>query len=154
MKQPYLLLGEVVKPQGIRGEVKVRHYTDDPSRFTALKTVYRKNGSEYTPIKVLGARVQKEDVFLKLEGVTDRDQAEALRGCELWVDRANARELDEDEVFIADILGAHAFDTKGNEIGVLTDVFNTGSTDVFTFKVPGGTLMVPCLKTVMLVMDA
>ena len=154
MKQAYLLLGEIVRPQGIRGEVKVKHYTDDPYRFEDLETVYMKRGSEYQPIGVTGARVQKDDVYLTLEGVQDRNEAEKLRGTQLWVDRENAVELDEDSVFIADILGAKAYDTKGNEIGVLRDVLTPGGVDVFVFKTAQGTMMMPALKTVILTMDA
>ena len=154
MKQAYLLLGEIVRPQGIRGEVKVKHYTDDPYRFEDLETVYLKRGNEYQPVEVLSARVQKDDVYLTLEGVQDRNEAEKLRGTQLWVDRENAVELDEDSVFIADILGAKAYDTKGNEIGVLRDVLTPGGVDVFVFKTAQGTMMMPALKTVILTMDA
>ena len=90
MKHDYLLLGEVVRPQGIHGEVKLRHYTDDPERFLELKTVYREREGRYEPIGVTGARVREDDVFLMLEGVRDRNAAEALRGVKLWVDRAHA----------------------------------------------------------------
>ena len=62
----------------------------------------------YEPIVVTGARVREDDVFLMLEGVADRNAAEALRGVKLWVARAHARQLGEDEVYIADILGAEA----------------------------------------------
>ena len=154
MKQAYLLLGEIVRPQGIRGEVKVKHYTDDPYRFEELETVFFKRGNEYQPVGVTGARVQKDDVYLTLEGVEDRNEAEKLRGMELWVDRENAVELDEDSVFIADILGAKAYDTKGNEIGTLKDVLTPGGVDVFVFDTPRGTLMTPALKTVLLTLDA
>ena len=154
MKQAYLLLGEIVRPQGIRGEVKVKHYTDDPYRFEELETVFFKRGNEYQPVAVTGARVQKDDVYLTLEGVGDRNEAEKLRGVQLWVDRENAVELGEDEVFIADILGAKAYDTKGNEVGVLKDVLTPGGVDVFVFKTKKGTLMMPALKTVILEMDA
>jgi 16S rRNA processing protein RimM len=65
------------------------------------------------------------------------------------VDRAHARPLPEDEVFIADILGAKAFDTKGNPVGVLKDVLTPGGVDVFVFKTPKGTLMTPGLKDVL-----
>ena len=58
MKHDYLLLGEVVRPQGIHGEVKLRHYTDDPERFLELKTVYREREGRYEPIGVTGARVR------------------------------------------------------------------------------------------------
>lgn len=154
MKQAYLLLGEIVRPQGIRGEVKVKHFTDDPYRFEDLETVYIKRGQAYQPIGVTGARVQKDDVYLTLEGIVDRNEAEKLRGTQLWVDRANAVELDEDSVFIADILGAKAYDTQGHEIGVLKDVLTPGGVDVFVFKTAKGTMMMPALKTVILTMDA
>lgn len=154
MKQAYLLLGEIVRPQGIRGEVKVKHFTDDPYRFEDLETVYIKRGQAYQPIGVTGARVQKDDVYLTLEGIADRNEAEKLRGTQLWVDRANAVELDEDSVFIADILGAKAYDTQGHEIGVLKDVLTPGGVDVFVFKTAQGTMMMPALKTVILTMDA
>ena len=154
MKQEYLLLGEIVRPQGIRGEVKVRHYTDDPERFYDLETVYLKRGDRYEPAAVIKARVQNDDVYLAIEGVNDRNEAEKLRGVQLWVDRENAVELGEDEVFIADILGAKAYDTKGNEIGVLKDVLTPGGVDVFVFRTPKGTLMMPALKTVLLEMNA
>ena len=58
MKHDYLLLGEVVRPQGIRGEMKLKHYTDDPERFLELKTVYREHAGHYEPIGVTGAQVR------------------------------------------------------------------------------------------------
>jgi len=154
MKQDYLLLGEIVRPQGIRGEVKVRHYTDDPERFYDLDVVFLKRGESYDEMTVTDARVQGDDVYLKLEGIDDRNEAEKLRNIQLWVDRDNAVELGEDEVFIADILGAKAFDTKGNQLGILKDVLTPGGVDVFVLKTPKGTLMFPALKEVLLEMNA
>jgi len=154
MKQDYLLLGEIVRPQGIRGEVKVRHYTDDPERFYDLDVVFLKRGESYDEMTVTDARVQGDDVYLKLEGIDDRNEAEKLRNIQLWVDRDNAVELGEDEVFIADILGAKAYDTKGNQLGTLKDVLTPGGVDVFVLKTPKGTLMFPALKEVLLEMNA
>ena len=154
MKQEYLLLGEIVRPQGIRGEVKVRHYTDDPDRFHDLEIVFLKRGDSYEQMTGTDSRVQGDDVYLKFEGVEDRNEAEKLRNIQLWVDRDNAVELGEDEVFIADILGAKAFDTKGNPVGVLKDVLTPGGVDVFVLKTPKGTLMFPALKEVLLEMNA
>ena len=149
MKQEHLLIGEITKPQGIRGEVKVRHYTDDPDRFYDLETVLIPDGAAFREIAVTGARVNGDDVFLTLEGIADRNEAEKMRGLKLYVDRAHARELPEDEVFIADIIGLPAFDTKGNPIGTLTEVLTPGGVDVFVFKTPTGNLMTPGLKDVL-----
>ena len=154
MLNPYLLLGEILRPQGIRGEVKVRHYTDDPRRFEELEQVFIQKEGGYAPWSITGCRVQKDDVFLALEGVADRDEAEKLRGVKLYIDRANARELGEDEVFIADILGATAYNTQGKVLGTLREVLTPGGTDVFVLDTPRGVLMVPALKTVLLEMDA
>lgn len=153
MLKPYLLLGTIVKPQGIHGEVKLRHETDDPARFTELSTVYFLNGEKYDPITVLSARVSGSDAFLTLEGVTDRDAAEALRGREIYIDRAHARELDDNEVFIVDLIGVKAEDEGGNPIGTLKDVLQNGGTDVLVFSTPQGMLMAPFLQKLVLSLD-
>lgn len=154
MKQAYLLIGEIVRPQGIRGEVKVRHYTDDPARFLELKTVFAERDSGYIPLEILSARVQQDDVFLLLKGTSSRNDAEALRGTKLWVDRAHARELSDDEVFIADIIGAEGVTDRGTAVGILKDVVPGAGADIFVFKTPNGTMMMPALKTVILEMNA
>lgn len=146
MLKPYLMLGTVVKPQGVRGEVKVHHETGDPERFLDLETVYRKQGEAYQPLKVLSARVNGDDVFIALEGVNDRDAAEALRGAELYIDREHARPLRDNEVYIADMLGLRAVDTQGREVGTLTDVLQHGGADVLVFATPRGPMMAPFLK--------
>ena len=145
MKQTHLLVGEIVRPQGIRGEVKLRHFTDDPYRFEELDAVLRQTGEGFEPLAIEACRVQGDDVYLKLEGFNDRNAAEALRGAMLYVDRAHAAELAENQFFIADLLGAEAVDTKGGEIGVLKDVLTPGGTDIFVFDTPAGEVMVPII---------
>ena len=142
----YLLLGTIVKPQGLKGEVKLRHETGDVSRFLELETAWIRQGERYMPVRVVSARLSGPDVYLTLEGVLDRDAAEKLRGTELYIDRAHARELPDGEVFIADLIGLKAVDTKGNAIGTLTDVLQPGGTDVLVFMTPEGPLMAPYLK--------
>ena len=153
MLQPYLLLGTIVKPQGVRGEVKLHEETGDPGRFETLTTVYFQNGEHYTPIRVLEARIAGTDVFLTLEGVADRDAAEALRNRDVYIDRANARELDEGEVFIVDMIGIQAVDTHGNLVGTLRDVLQNRGTDVLVFDTPRGSMMAPFLKRLVLQID-
>jgi 16S rRNA processing protein RimM len=153
MREPYLLLGTVVKPQGLHGEVKLHHETGDPERFYDLQSVYLRQGDAYTPIAVLGARLSGEEVFLTFQGVDDRDAAEKLRGQALYIDRANARPLRKNEVFIADLLGIHATDTDGHEIGTVKDVLQNGGTDVLVFATPRGPLMAPFLKRLVVELD-
>ena len=95
-----LVIGEVIKPQGILGEVKVKPYTDDVSRFQSLKEVYV-CGETY---RVLNARIAQDAVYLSLSGVPDRNAAERLRGKFLEVKRENAAQL----AGLGDVTGAVA----------------------------------------------
>ena len=122
MLSEYLLIGEITKPQGITGEVKVQPHTGDPGRFSHLTKVYMESGAGYEEKPITGARVGGGDVFLTFPGVTDRNMAETLRGKKLYVDRAHAVVLSEDENFICDLIGCEAEDTNGNVIGKLVDI--------------------------------
>ena len=153
MLSEYLLIGEITKPQGISGEVKVQPHTGDPGRFLDLATVYFQRGDHYEPRPVENARVSGGAVFLTFPGVDGRDKAEALRGTKLYVDRANAIELSEDENFICDLIGCQAVDTNGNILGKLVDVLQPGPTDVYVFDTPKGRMMMPALKAAIPTVD-
>jgi 16S rRNA processing protein RimM len=153
MLSEYLLIGEITKPQGIMGEVKVLPHTDDPGRFLKLNMVYMESGNGYEEKPIVSARANGGDVFLTFPGVTDRDKAEALRGKKLYVDRSQAVVLSEDENFICDLIGCDAVDTNGNVIGKLVDVLQPGSTDVYVFDTPKGRMMMPALKAAIPTVD-
>ena len=154
MQSEYLQIGEIVKPQGIRGEVKLRAMTSDMDRYARLETVYLKQGKDYVPRRVLKGRSYDGFAFLVLEGVNDRNQAELLRGTEVYVDREHAVELEEDENFICDLEGLEAFDTQGNPIGTLREVLTPNQIcDVYVFDTPRGEMMIPALRRVVREVD-
>ena len=127
-------IGKIVGAFGIRGEVKVYPYTDRPERFRELETVLA--GDE--EFRVRGVRYQKNLVLLRLEGVEDRNQAEALRNRYLTIDREHLRELDEDEYFVFDLIGLEAVDTEGKHIGRVTDVIQNSAQDLYEIEVDSG----------------
>ena len=150
----FLLIGEITKPQGISGEVKVQAYTDDPERFLDLNKVFVQKGNGYEELAIKSARVGGDAVYLTLPGVNDRSKAEAMRGTKLYVDRAHAVKLNEDENFICDLIGCEAVDTQGTLIGKLVDVLQPGgSTDVYVFDTLRGRMMMPALKAAIPTVD-
>ena len=154
MQTEYLQIGEIVRPQGIRGEVKLRAMTSDPGRYARLETVYLLENGSYRAVRVLGGRAQQGFAYLKLEGVNDRNQAEALRGRAVYVDRAHAIELGEDENFVCDLIGLQAVDTQGKPLGTLRDVLTPNAVcDVYVFDTPRGELMIPALRRVVRAVD-
>ena len=153
MLSEYLLIGQVLRPQGIKGLVKVRPDTDDPERFLDLESVFVKQGEAYAEMPVDEVSVREDGVYLRLNGVQDRDAAEKQRGLMLYVDRAHAVELGEDETFICDLIGCKVVDLQGNEIGTVKDVLQPGGNDVYVFKGPLGEVLVPALKSVVQAVD-
>lgn len=153
MLSKYLMIGEITKPQGVRGEVKVRPCTCDPARFEGLETVYVEKDGGYAPLDIRVNRLGSDAVFMSVAGVTDRDAAEALRGTMLYIDRAHAVELDEDTNFIADLVGLRGRSDDGRDLGKLVDVMQPGGNDVYVFKGPLGEVLVPALKSVVIQVD-
>ena len=153
MLSEYLMIGEITKPQGVRGEVKVRPCTCDPERFEGLETVYFEKDGAYRPVRVRVNRIGADAVFMHVEGVADRDAAEALRGTPLYIDRAHAVPLDEDTNFLTDLYGLRGLVDDGRDLGRLKDVLQPGGNDVYVFKGALGEVLVPALKSVVASVD-
>ena len=153
MLSEYLLIGEVLRPQGVKGQVKVRPDTDDPERFLDLNQVFLKQGDGYTATPVADVSVRDDGVYLRLQNAQTRDEAEKQRGWMLYIDREHARPLAENETFICDLIGCKAVDTQGHEIGVVQDVLQPGGNDVYVIKTPKGEMLLPALKHVVPVID-
>lgn len=145
-------VGEIVKPQGIRGEVKVRA-GGFSERLAQLQSVRLKTRGGERAYRVLGGRAGGGFAYLRLEGVADRDAAEALRGAGVFVAREDAA-LGEDENFISDLIGLTAVDTQGRRIGRLTDVLRPNAVcDVYAFDTPRGEMLLPALKRAVVRVD-
>ena len=146
--QSYMMIGEVLKPQGVRGEAKLRSYAADADSFFDWTTLYLRDGADYLPIGARCVRVAPPFVYVQLDGCTRPEDVDALRGRPLFVPREMANPLAEDELYIADLVGLTAVDERGETIGRLTDVLQNGPVDVYVFKTDKGSLMAPALKAV------
>lgn len=153
MLSEYLMIGEITKPQGVRGEVKVRPCTCDVGRFDGLETVFFEKNGGYAPVRVTVNRIGDDAVFMNVEGIFDRDTAEKLRGTKLYIDRAHAVALDEDSNFLTDLVGLHGVVSDGRDLGKLADVMQPGGNDVYVFRGALGEVLVPALKSVVVKVD-
>ena len=138
-----LVIGEVIKPQGILGEIKVKPYTDDVSRFQSLKEVYV-CGETY---RVLNARIAQDAVYLSLSGVPDRNAAERLRGKFLEVKRENAAPLAEGRYYIVDVIGCRVYTAEGKDLGEIADV-TSAHTDIYELRAGDAVYLFPAAEGV------
>ncbi len=129
-----LEVGQIVNTFGIKGFVKVYPYVNDVTRFNNLKYVYAKSKKEEKKLEIEEVKYQKNMVLLKFKGVETVEEAEKLRNNYLEIDRSDAIPLEEGEFFIADLIGLKVFLDTGEELGILEDIYNTGSKDIYVVK--------------------
>lgn len=135
-----LLIGEILRPHGIRGEVKMKNYTDGFFAIKGLKEVYL----EDTPYRVLKMRADKE-VFMLLSGVADRNEAELLRGKRVFADKSEVRR-EKNTYFICDVIGCKVVLDNGEEVGQITDILSA-RTDIYYIDTPQGKAIFPLIPT-------
>ena len=122
-----ILVGKIVAPQGIRGEVRVQSFAENPSDFKNLQV----HSNKFTDgdFKFVHALPNTNVIIAKINGVNDRNAAEALRGTELFIERSTLPEPDDNEYYQADLIG---FDVirDGIKIGTVDCFQNYGSGDI------------------------
>lgn len=144
-----LVIGEVLKPQGIRGEIKVKTYTDSPEDVKKFGSVYI-DGTAY---KILSFRVDGNGAaYLGLRGVPDRNAAELLRGKKLEGDREDAPALEEGQYYIVDMIGLSCVSEEGEVLGTLKNIVNLSS-DIYTLEKNGKEILFPAVNGVVVKVD-
>ena len=130
MRKKFLEVGKIVSTHGLKGDVKVDPWCDDGEFLCEFEELYLDSAGK-EKIKVLSAKVHKNIVLMRLDGIDSIEKAELLRGKILFMDRDDV-ELPEGEHFIQDILGLGVFDVDTNRCyGKVTDVLKTGANDVY-----------------------
>jgi 16S rRNA processing protein RimM len=127
-----ILLGRIAGAHGIRGEVVIHAYTQAPENIGAYGALIDAGAARQFKIKVV--RVTPKGVIARIAGVADRNAAEALRGVELYVDRARLPAAADGEFYHADLIGLTAVDPEGKTIGAVVAVQNFGAGDLLEIR--------------------
>jgi 16S rRNA processing protein RimM len=134
LKNP-VLMAVIGAAHGIKGEVRIKTFTDDPLALAGYGTLSTNDGRCF---EILEIRPQGSVVVARLKGVVDRSAAEALTGTELFVEReALSGELEDEEFYHADLVGMDVIDERGERIGKVSAVQNYGAGDILEIKGPG-----------------
>lgn len=129
----YLVIGEILRPHGVHGELRTRVLSDYPDRLHNLKHVYiGKAADDRHPRQHLLKKVRfnKAYALLTLDGIRDRNDAEPLRNRIVMIDIADAAPLEQDEYYLFQLIGLNVRSDE-QVIGVIRDVLQTGANDVY-----------------------
>jgi len=135
----WIAVGAFAGAHGVRGDVRLKSFTETPDAICSYAGLHQ--GADGAPVKMRKLRADKEGFIVRVDGVADREAAMALKGKQLFVERASLAEEDEDEYYLADLIGLEARDEAGVKIGTVVSVENFGSEDllelVLDVPVPG-----------------
>ena len=153
----YLIIGQVIRPHGLRGELKVSVLTDDPGRFGLLHRVFvGREDEEPETWSVESYRMDKGAVLLKLGGCSDRTTAETLRGLLVQIPREAALPLEEGEYYEHQILDLEVWTAGGEHLGRVSQIIVTGANDVYVVQSSDPRrkeTLIPAIKDVVLEVD-
>ena len=141
-----LKVGSITSTHGLRGEVKV-YPTTDPERFAYLEHCVIKTKQGEVELAVQGIRSFKNLFILKFKDLDRIEDVEKYKGLDLWVRRDQAQELEEDEYYIADLIGMDVRLEDGTPFGILKDVLETGANDVYLVqRQDGSEVLLPAIQ--------
>jgi 16S rRNA processing protein RimM len=156
----YLIIGQIVRPHGIRGELRLQVLTNYPERLTHLTEIVLcpqqqpHHSREFKRYEVENARLHHDQAILKLAGLDDRTQAEGLRHLYALVPLDQAVPLEEDEYYHYQLIGLEMVTEEGQLLGHVTDILETGANDVYILDSPQyGELLIPAIEQVVQVID-
>lgn len=135
-KHNLIFVAQVGAAHGVRGEVKVTTFTADPMALAAYKTLMRQDGSP--ALTIASARPAKDGLVARLKGVDDRNAAEALRGLKLYISRDSLPEPEEDEFYLADLIGLSVETAEGELLGKVKTVQDFGAGDLLEIQPRAG----------------
>ena len=142
-------VGKVVRAHGIRGIIAVSLLTDFPERFRKLERVAVERDNRLVGwFGIKHVEIMPEVVRVSLEGVNDRDAAQALKGCYLSVPRGETVELDEHSAYEYDLVGCDIYDNGGTRIGTVSRVERYPANDVLIVETDTARLMVPAIRSI------
>lgn len=147
--QQLILLGEFGRAQGLKGDIRLKSFTEDPASIISYNPLLTKDGKEITLSNLRPAPGAAEDLFLvHVQGIETREQAEDLNRTALYVERERLPEPEEDEFLLTDLIGLKVLNKKKQTLGTIHNVPNFGGGDLLEImpETRKQTLFIPFTK--------
>lgn len=143
-----ILLGTIIRAHGLRGEVKVRPFTESPENFIGYRrlSLAQAGDQNKVPKTCLQARVSGGLVILRLEGCESREEAESLIGCQLWLNQAELPPAGPDEFYLCYLEGKPALTPSGIGLGTIVGVMSAGGQNTLVLRYQDRELLIPAVR--------
>ena len=139
-----VVIGTIIAPHGVRGDVRILPQTDQPEQFLNLEYFLLEDGRK---MQIESARFHKRMILTKIKGITSMNDAELLRGKRVLINSEDLPRLNDGEYYVSDLLGIPVYELNGVQLGTLKEVLSTGSNDVYVIATEGKKdILIPALK--------
>jgi 16S rRNA processing protein RimM len=149
LEQPrFLLLGRILRPHGVRGELRTEVLTAYPERILPglIVNIGPDPAADDVPeYEITKVRTHQQYLILQVDGIDDRDAADLLREQYVMVALEDAVPLDDDEFYLFQAIGLAVFTDGGESLGTVVDVLETGANDVYVVQGPRGEVLLPAI---------
>lgn len=154
---PFLVLGRVLRPHGIRGELRLQITTAYPERIVPGKIVFvgpdPEDADSARQFTVARARRHQKFLILQFETINDRDAADLLRQQYVMLKPEDAVPLEEGEYYLYQLIGVNVYTDEDEHLGTITEVIETGANDVYVVRGPRGEVLLPAIDECVLELD-
>ncbi len=139
-----VIIGKIVAPHGVRGDIRILPLTEKPEQFLKLNYLLLDNGQQ---LRIVNVRFHKKMILASAEEITSMNEAELLRGKNVSIFSEDLPPLEEGRFYVSDLLGLKVSLEDGKDLGRLKDIISTGNNDVYVIEVPGDKdILLPALK--------
>ncbi|MEO1637904.1 MAG: ribosome maturation factor RimM [Pseudomonadota bacterium] len=148
-----VIVGAIAGAFGVHGEVRLKSYCADPADIADYAPLSTENGRSFSQVVLTGQT--KNALVARIDGITTKEEADALRNTSLYAPRDVMPSLPDDEYYYADLIGLTVVDTGGADLGTVKNVMDHGAGDLLEVAVPGQaeTVLVPFTQAVVPTVD-
>lgn len=148
MKKQYIEMGKIVGTHGVKGQLRIQPWCDEPEFFCRFKTLYFVKNGEVSPVNITQSKPHGNVILATVKGVSTMEEADGLRNRVLYANRKDLH-LPKDRYLICDLIDCTVKNAAdGAVLGTLCDVTKTGANDVWHVKKDGKEYLVPCIDDV------
>ncbi|MBI5062736.1 MAG: 16S rRNA processing protein RimM [Desulfatitalea sp.] len=151
-------IGKIIGAHGIGGAVRVYSYAESPECFARHSALVLMDAQgNVQPCEIVWSQAHKQVVRLALEGITHREQAEAMKGWGVFIAKKDLPPLEADTYYWSDLIGMAVYTTEGECLGQVEQIIPTGANDVYVVKTPPGhaveEILLPAIESVIIEID-
>lgn len=152
----YLLIGKIIEPHGLRGEIKIFSFSGQPENIQSYpKLVLVTSGGKLSPpCRVEKCRVQGKCVIVRLNSVSDRSEAESLSGMGVLINKDDLPQPGQDEFYLYQMEGLQVFTVQGRRLGVVANIFSNGAQELLVVQDGDTEYLIPVLDSIIIEQDS